>query len=103
MLAADFVFLFTIAAMALSNFYLGPKITSDRIAMQWDTAGNPTWYAPKTLGLWGIVTFAILMRLLIWVFSTYAPDKVHGEQLGISIFSIVLLISHIFLIRKNSR
>jgi len=47
MVPADYVFGFAIALVIGSNLYLGLRIASERIAMQWDPNGEPTWYAPK--------------------------------------------------------
>jgi hypothetical protein len=74
MMIADYAFWFAVAFMAGCNLYFGPRIKSRRIAMQWGTDGEPTWYARKALGLWGMVAFALAVRLLIWAASTYTPE-----------------------------
>jgi hypothetical protein len=68
--------------------------------MQWGSDGKPTWRAPKAVGLWGVVAFALAVRLLIWVLSTYTPSKVHGVELGLFLFSITVAASHVFVIKK---
>jgi len=99
-LNADLVFWPSVAFMAACNLYFGPRIGSDRIAMQWGFDGRPTWYASKAIGLWGMVGFALVVRLFIWIASTYIPTKVHGVEAGLLIASIVIAASHVFTLRK---
>jgi hypothetical protein len=46
--------------------------------------------------MWGMVAFMAAVRLFIWLPSTYAPQRVHGVQLGIVIFSVIAAGSHLF-------
>jgi hypothetical protein len=103
MLSADFIFWPVVALLVACNLYFGPRIGSDRIAMQWGFDGQPTWGASKAIALWGVVAFAIAVRLLIWMLSTYAPSKVHGVEGGLLLFSIIVAASHILVIRKALR
>ncbi|MCK1521359.1 MULTISPECIES: DUF1648 domain-containing protein [unclassified Bradyrhizobium] len=100
MLPADYVFGFALAMVGALNFYFGPRIEGERIAMQWDPNGQPTWYAPKRLAMWGMIAFMAAVRLLIWLASTYAPQHVHGAELGIVIFSLIAAGSHLFVLTK---
>lgn len=100
MLPADYVFGFAIALVVGLNLYLGPRIESDRVAMQWGPNGEPTWYAPKWLAMWGIIVFMAAVRLFIWLASTYAPQHVHSAELGIVIFSLIAAGSHLFVLTK---
>jgi hypothetical protein len=47
----------------------------ERIAMQWGFDGKPTWDAPKRIALWGMVVFMLMVRLIIWTATTFAPEK----------------------------
>lgn len=100
MLTADLVFWPVVAFLIACNLRFGPRITSRQIAMQWGFDGRPTWYASKAVGLWGMVAFALAVRLLIWVLSTYAPSKVHGAEIGLLLFSVIVSASHVLMIRK---
>ncbi|MFK4487729.1 hypothetical protein [Bradyrhizobium sp. USDA 336] len=100
MLPADYVFGFAIAAVVGLNLYLGPRIVSKRVAMQWSSSGEPTWYAPKWLAMWGMIAFMAAVRLFILLASTYAPQHVHGAELGIVIFSLIAAGSHLFVLMK---
>jgi hypothetical protein len=100
MLNADIVFWPIVALMAASNLYFGPRIADDRVAMQWGIDGRPTWYAPKAIGLWGMVGFALAVRLFIWIASTYVPTKVHGVETGLLIASVVIAASYAFILKK---
>ena len=73
MTPADFVFGFAVALVIVLNLCLGPRIESARVAMQWGPNGQPTWYAPKWLAIWGMIAFMTIVRLFIWLASTYAP------------------------------
>lgn len=100
MVPADYVFGFAIAVVVGANLYLGPRIASERVAMQWGPNGEPTWYAPKWLTMWGMIAFMAAVRLFIWLASTYAPQHVHGVELGIVMFSLIAAVSHLFVLMK---
>ena len=93
-ITADTIFCASIIIMSACNLYFGPRVASDRIAMQFDLRGNPTWFAPKGLALWGIVIFALAIRFLIWGLVNFAPDNVHGVNIGIAIASATNLVSY---------
>ena len=65
MLPADYVFGFAVALVLAFNLYFGPRIERDRVAMQWGPNGEPTWYAPKWLAMWGIIIFMAAVRLFV--------------------------------------
>ncbi len=100
MLSAGLIFWPIVGFLAACNLYIGPRIGSDQIAMQWGLDDRPTWYASKAVGLWGMVAFALAVRFLIWVLSTYAPSKVHGAEIGLVLFSVIVGASHVLIIRK---
>jgi hypothetical protein len=103
MLSADLIFWPVVAFLVGCNLYFGPRISSDQITMQWGFDGSPTWYASKAIGLWGMVAFALLVRLLIWALSTYAPSKVHNVEVGLLLFSLIVAASHVLMIRKAAQ
>lgn len=100
MLPADYAFGLALAVVIALNFYFGPRIERERVAMQWGRNGEPTWYAPKWLAMWGMLAFMGAVRLFIWLASTYAPQRVHGVELGIVIFSIMAAGCHLFVLMK---
>jgi len=95
LLPADYVFGAAVALIVSCNLYFGPRIKRERIAMQWRSDGKPIWYAPKWVALWGMVPFMLAVRLFIWLASTYAPQSVHGAELGIVLFSVTVTAAHI--------
>lgn len=103
MLAADLVFLITIGFVIACNLYFKPRIKNDRIAMQWGLDGQPTWSAPKRWALWGTVAFMVTVRAIIWAMMTYMPERVHGPELGLLLFSIIVALAHVFVISKATR
>ena len=103
MLGADYVFWPAVALLVGINLYYGPRIKTPRMAMQWGLDGKPTWYAPKAIGLWGMVVLALGVRLLIWAAMTYTPDKVHGPEIGLLLFSVVVTAVHLWVLRAAVR
>jgi hypothetical protein len=97
---ADLIFWPVIVLLAACNLYFAPRIRTARIAMQWGLDGQPTWYAPKTVGLWSLVALALAVRLLIWALSSYAPATVHGAEGGLLLFSLIIAASQFVVIRK---
>ena len=71
--------------------------------MQWGTDGKPTWHAPKWVALWGMVPFMLAIRLFIWLASTYTPQNVHGAELGIVLFSVIVTAAHIFVLKMAEK
>src|SRR5437763_418343 len=103
MLSADYAFWPAVAFIVVVNLYYGPRIRRDRMAMQWGLDGSPTWYAPKAVALWGMVALALAVRLLIWAAMTYAADKVHGAEVGLLLFSIIVMVVHLLVLRVAVR
>jgi hypothetical protein len=101
--AADYVFGAAIAVVIGCNLYFGPRIKRERVAMQWRSDGTPTWYAPKWVALWGMTAFMLGVRFMIWLASAYAPQHVHGAELGIVLFSVGGTAVHIFVLRQAQR
>jgi apolipoprotein N-acyltransferase len=102
-LNADLVFWPSVAFMIGCSLYFSPRIGSHQMAMQWGLDGRPTWHAPKIIGLWAMVGFALAVRSFIWIASTYIPEKVHGVEAGLLIASIVIAASHLFMLGKAAR
>lgn len=103
MLTADIAFLAALAVMVGCNLYFSPRIASERIAMQWGFDGKPTWYAPKLAAMWGMVAFAVIIRLVIYLAMTSMPDKVHGPEIGLLLFSIIVAATHVFTLAVAAR
>jgi hypothetical protein len=103
LLPADYVFGAAVALVVGCNLYFGSRIKRERVAMQWRSDGKPTWYAPKWVALWGMVPFMLAVRLFIWLASTYAPQSVHGADLGLVLFSVTVTAAHIFVLKKAQK
>ena len=93
MLTADIAFIAALLVMTGSNLYFAPRI-GERVAMQWSFRGEPTWTAPKLAALWGPVALAALIWLVIFLVMTYTPDKVHGPEIGVLLFSMIIAAVH---------
>jgi len=100
---ADYVFGAAVALIVGCNLYFGPRLRRERVAMQWRSDGTPTWHAPKWVALWGIVPFMLGVRLIIWLASAYAPQTVHGAELGIVLFSVIVAAAHVFVLKMAEK
>ena len=103
MLSVDYIFGAALALVIACSLYFGPRIKSARVAMQWGSDGSPTWTAPRSFALWGTPTFMVAIRLFIWIAMTYAPQSVHGVEIGVVGFSIVVAAAHILLLKTAER
>jgi hypothetical protein len=103
MVAADYIFGAAVALVVGCNFYFGPRIKRERVAMQWGSDGKPTWYAPRWAAIWWMIPFMIAIRLIICLASTYAPQTVHGAELGIMGFSVIATAAHLFVLKKAEK
>jgi len=101
--SADYVFGAAVALVVGCNLYFSPRVKRERVAMQWGTDGKPTWHAPKWVALWGMVPFMLAIRLFIWLASTYTPQNVHGAELGIVLFSVIVTAAHIFVLKMAEK
>jgi hypothetical protein len=102
-LSADHVFAAALVFVTGCNLYFGPRITSDRVAMQWGFDGRPNWYAPKWVALWWSVGLLLAARFLIRLAATYTPQLVHGVQAGIVIMSVTVAAAHVFTLKAAAR
>jgi hypothetical protein len=100
MYPADYVFVAALVFVIGCNIYFGPRLSTDRIAMQWDAGGRANWHAPKWAALWGTVAFMIAVRFLIWVTITHAPESVHGVQVAVVLISLTSAATHLFTLLK---
>jgi hypothetical protein len=83
-----------IVMVAVSIIFAG-RTKAPRLPMQWGFTGEPTWYAPRLIALWFSVGLAILVRLLLVVLESFAPEKLHGASLGLILFSVIIAVVHL--------
>ena len=53
----------------------------------------------RALGHGGVLA----LRLFIWAAMTYAPDKVHGPEIGLLAISVILPTVHLWTLRAAVR
>jgi hypothetical protein len=94
MFTADIAFVVALLVMVGCNLYFAPRI-GERVAMQWSLRGDPAWHVPRPVALWGPVTVAMLVRFAIFLAMTYTPSKVHGAEMGVLLFSIIIAAAHV--------
>jgi hypothetical protein len=103
MLPADYILLAAIIFVIGCSLYFKPRIGSDKVAMQWGLDGKPTWYAPTWIALWATAPFMIAIRIFIWAAMVYAPQTVHGADIGIAGFAIIMAGCHLFILKMAER
>jgi hypothetical protein len=99
MLPADYVFAAALVFVVGCSLYFAPRISGDRVAMQWGLDGTPNWYAPKWLALWWTVPFMLAIRIFIWLAATNTPQLVHGVQWGILGMSVTVAAAHFYTLK----
>lgn len=73
-------FALTLALISAINLFWGVPIDAAKVPMPWGLDGNPTWYAPKAIGLWFPLVFAALIgSILIRRARHAAPPPVIRE------------------------
>lgn len=102
MLTADLALITALLVMTGVNLYFAPRI-GERVVMQWSFRGEPTWTAPKLAALWGPVAFTVLVRLVIFLVTTYEPNKVHGPEIGVLLLSVIVAAVHFGTLRAAAR
>lgn len=103
MLTADTLFIAALAFVVAFNIIFGPRIRTDRVAMQWGLDGKPTWHAPKRLALWGTVPFMLIVRFIIWTAMTYTPSLVHGPEMTLALSSVIVAAAHVFVMVRAAK
>lgn len=103
MLTADYLFWPVLAGVVLFNIRFAARIRAERVAMQWDFHGKPTWHAPKRLAVWGIVPLMLMVRLIIWAGMTYAPERVHWPEAGLALAAIIGAAAHVYVMVRAAK
>ena len=57
------IFFLAVCLVIILNLTYGPRITIEKIPMQWGIDGNPTWYANKVIGLWWFLYFLLALGI----------------------------------------
>jgi hypothetical protein len=64
-----------LAFIAGCAVYYGRAIRSARIPMQWGLSGEPTWLAPRLVGLWFAFGFTALTSAFLLALALHQPEK----------------------------
>jgi hypothetical protein len=103
MLVANLVFWPAVAFLAGCNLYFGPRIRSGHMAMQWGLDGEPTWYAPKVVGLWGMVGVRPCGAIADLGCLNLRPGEGSRREIGLLLFSVIVAAVHVLTLRKADR
>ncbi len=87
-------YLAAIAAMSMINLYCSGSIKTEKIPMQWGLGGRPTWFAPKTVGLWMLVAiFAVMAPAVFLNIKQNAASANRWHWIGmIAIFCTIVAV-----------
>jgi hypothetical protein len=86
---ATVVYVATLAATFAASFYFARRVMTPVVPMQWGFDGNPTWYAPKLVGIWW-TSCLTLLGLFFFVVALIEPRKAQEAAYGLIIFSAVM-------------
>ncbi len=64
-----------LAFIAGCALYYGRRISSRRIPMQWDSDGQPAWFAPRLVGLWFSFGVTAALSAFLLVLALHTPQK----------------------------
>jgi hypothetical protein len=84
---ANLCFAIALCVIAASAVYYASRTDAPMVPMQWGFDGNPTWYAPKFVGLWFVFTTALMLRGIFFVVEHY------NEQARVSIWYTLVVVS----------
>jgi hypothetical protein len=87
--------------------YFAPRITAEKIPMQWGADGKPTWYAGRFVGLWWQTFFTLVLGIFLFAFARYAtPEKTDTLLLSVifvSVLSVGVQAFHLNAVRNGPR
>jgi hypothetical protein len=69
------IFVLAIAVIASSAIYYGGRISIERFPMQWGFDGNPTWFAPRAIGLWWLLYFTVTIGAGLLVLAHFSSSE----------------------------
>jgi Protein of unknown function (DUF1648) len=88
-----FTYCAAVAAMLAAVTYFGKRITAQKIPMQWGFNGQPTWYAPKLVGLWTPICLTTIGGPLFLV-AIDSPSRAEHAAFGLIVFSLIMAIAY---------
>jgi|GEM_PF-2315329 len=64
-----------LAFIAGCALYYGRQINSRKIPMQWGPDGEPTWFAPRLIGLWSSFGVTAILSAFLLVLALHKPHE----------------------------
>lgn len=99
-----FVFALAILVIAGSAIHYGGRISISRIPMQWGTDGNPTWFAPRIIGLWWLLYFTAVIGIGLFVLAHFTDGgKANTIWYVAMFFSATTAITQIWHLRAVAK
>ena len=91
------VFVAALIAIAAASLYFGQRIRIQEIPMQWGFDGRPIWYAPRIIGLWWMLYFAIVVGIGLLVLAHFATGAKAGNLwLAVMLFSVIATVVQVW-------
>jgi hypothetical protein len=95
-LLAISLYALAVVVIAIATVRYGTRIDSIRIPMQWGFDGNPTWFAPRLIGLW----FPLIIGVLVGGVMLFAglSGEPQGNRIwyGLIAFSLIVAIATVW-------
>lgn len=85
------VFGLALVVMVACSLWFGARIGTAAVPMQRGFDGNPTWFAPKLVGLWFLVGLALVVRLIFHF--RVDPDGIRTAT-SLIVFSVLVAVIH---------
>ena len=97
-------FILALLVIAASSVYFGVRIATAKVPMQWGIDGNPTWYAPRTIGLWSMLGFTLIIGGgLLAMMRFVESEKVAGLSYSLIFLSVTAAITQIWHLNAVSK
>jgi len=98
------VFILAVLVIAAASIHFGGRIATARIPMQWGTDGNPTWYAPRTIGLWSMLGFTLIIGGGLIAMMRFAEsEKITGLSYSLILLSVTVAATQIWHLNAVSK
>jgi len=83
------VFVLALLVIAASSIHFAGRIATSKVPMQWGVDGKPTWYAPRSLGLWWMLGFMLIVGGGLLAMTRFVEsEKVTGLSYSLILLSV---------------
>lgn len=98
------VFILAVLVIAAASVHFGGRVATARVPMQWGIDGKPTWYAPRTIGLWSMLGFTLVIGGGLIAMMRFAEsEKVTSLSYGLIVLSVTMAATQIWHLNAVSK